>query len=382
MFGWDSDEMREKPLSPFFLLRNAIRYGKLWAGWSHRKGQHTIYGNDSAVCFTDMPIPAFIEAGIARSQKEEAMSPYGLVFRKSKLRRLGAKSAIYGLEETPRIHHDDHGRRFIDSTQLAPLEQYRFVSHFQTESKNVDWTHEREWRWPLRNGQLYESDKVLDMDEFEGLDLDDPRLSEIGVIVKNTEQAKKIERDILMKYDRGDVSRRHFSFVLALDEIESISSLKDPEILERILTACRVDIASYLIVPEEVRTEILSAADMIVKEINHTTPLVQARERGGCWLWLTDNTHIVTRAFLTTPHVKISKNGKYLVRINRFDPSRDLRQREEMTQRFAEKLMEKFGVNCGFFSVVNSNNPDDVPFHHGASDTSNYTNVSYNPEDY
>jgi hypothetical protein len=382
LFEWDSDEVRERPLSPFFLLRNALRYGKLWAGWSHRKGEHTIYGNDSAVCFTDMPIPAFIEAGTARSQKAEAMSPYGLVFIKSKLQRMGARPAIYGLEEPPRISHDDHGRRFIDTDQLPLLEQYRFVSHFQTEEKTSDWTHEREWRWPLRDGQLYESGETLQMDDFEGLDLDDPMLSGIGIIVKSTKQANKIERDILMKYDRGDIPQNHFSFIMALDEIESLSSLKDPRKLDQILAASKVDISSYLKVADDVRTEILNTADRFVQEIDSATPLSSQRERGGCWLWLTDNTHIVTRAFLTTRHVRITKNGKYLVNIQKFSTTRDLREREVMTQKFAEKLTQKYGVTCGFFSVENSFNPNNVPFHRGACDTSNYTNFSYHKEDY
>ena len=46
-------------LSPFFLLRCALRQGKLWATWSLRNGNRTIYGNDPAACFTEMPIAAF-----------------------------------------------------------------------------------------------------------------------------------------------------------------------------------------------------------------------------------------------------------------------------------------------------------------------------------
>lgn len=382
IFDWDSDEMREKPLSPFFLLRNAIRYGVLWAGWSHRKGKHTIYGNDSAVCFTEMPIPAFIEASLSRSEKEEAMSSYGLVFLKSKLLRLGTRKAIYGLDEPPRIHQDDYGRRFIDSQQLAPAEQYRFVSHYQSDESISDWTHEREWRWPLRNGQLYKSDKALEMNDFQGLDLNNPMLSQIGIIVKTTEQAKKIERDLLMKYDRGDVSLRHFSFLLALDTVESVELLKNPLILENKLTSSKVDLSPYLFMSKTESKEIRHFADMISKDIERATPIIPVKEKGGCWLWLTDNTHIATRAFLDTEHAHITKNGKYLVRNPHFKIPRDLRQREEMFQNFAEKLKDNFGVDCGFFSVSGSFDPNNVPFHHGASNTSHYMNCSYNSDDY
>lgn len=84
-------------LQPAFLLRHAIRMGRLYATWSIRKGRRTIHGKRPVVCFTEMPIAAFIEGGRFREAKGQAMSPYGLVFPKAAAFRTGARPVIYGL---------------------------------------------------------------------------------------------------------------------------------------------------------------------------------------------------------------------------------------------------------------------------------------------
>src|SRR4051812_46151197 len=90
-------ENTEALLSPLFLMRNAVRLDRLWATWSVRRGRRTIYGADPAVCFTEMPIAAFVEAGHARPKRGEVMGPYGLIFPKAAMFSLGARPVIYGL---------------------------------------------------------------------------------------------------------------------------------------------------------------------------------------------------------------------------------------------------------------------------------------------
>src|SRR5688572_14341225 len=81
--NWGPGEIVEDAaVTAFFLLRNAIRLQRLWATWSMRNGRRTVYGPHPAVCFTDMPIAAFIEAGEKRAAKGEAMSPIALVLPK------------------------------------------------------------------------------------------------------------------------------------------------------------------------------------------------------------------------------------------------------------------------------------------------------------
>jgi hypothetical protein len=83
---WGPGEIVEDDtVSPLFLLRNALRLQRLWATWSMRGGRRTVYGPNPAVCFTDMPIAAFIEAGRARAEKGEAMSPIALVLPKAEV---------------------------------------------------------------------------------------------------------------------------------------------------------------------------------------------------------------------------------------------------------------------------------------------------------
>src|SRR5579862_4500707 len=127
-WGPSSMENPDEPFSPFFLMRNAVRQGRLWATWSVRRRRRTIYGPDPAVCFTEMPIAAFVEAGLARAKRGEAMSPYGLVFPKTALFRLGARPVIYGLSGDVNTGIDGAGARMIASTQLPPREQFRYVT--------------------------------------------------------------------------------------------------------------------------------------------------------------------------------------------------------------------------------------------------------------
>lgn len=84
-------------LPAIFLLRASLRNGRLWATWSFRKGVRTIYGPHPAICFTEMPIAAFLEAGHDRRAKGQAMSPFALVFPKDTLHCIGARPVIYGL---------------------------------------------------------------------------------------------------------------------------------------------------------------------------------------------------------------------------------------------------------------------------------------------
>jgi hypothetical protein len=60
---WDAESLTEDTgLSPFFMLRCAVRQARLWATWSFRNGRRTIYGPNPAICFTEMPLAAFLES--------------------------------------------------------------------------------------------------------------------------------------------------------------------------------------------------------------------------------------------------------------------------------------------------------------------------------
>ena len=208
--GWGPGEIVEDDfVTAFFLLRNTIRLGRLWATWSMRKGRRTVYGPDPAVCFTDMPIAAFIEAGEARESRGEAMSPLALVLPKDRVRAAGALPVIYGLSGTNALPAGDDGEPRIMPTSILPeVEQFRYVTLGTYGS--IDWTHEREWRWPYR-GRLPEFDGTppADGEDLPGLDLGFPGM---GVIVSTSNQAEKVLHDILVLKDQGAAG--HYSFVL------------------------------------------------------------------------------------------------------------------------------------------------------------------------
>ncbi|ECB5900491.1 cytoplasmic protein, partial [Salmonella enterica subsp. enterica serovar Newport] len=49
-----------------YLLRLSLRSHKIFSSWSYRNGQRTVYGDSPVVCFTDMPIAAYLETGVRR----------------------------------------------------------------------------------------------------------------------------------------------------------------------------------------------------------------------------------------------------------------------------------------------------------------------------
>ncbi len=147
---WGGENFVEDTVfSPMFLLRIAIRHGHLWATWSLRKDVRTIYGPHPAICFTEMPTAAFLEASVVRQKQGQKISSFALTFPKDQMFSLGARPVIYGLS----IPHSlpsgaDGGPRTMDPTLLPLHEQYRYVTYSPGGSYRVDWTHEREWRWP------------------------------------------------------------------------------------------------------------------------------------------------------------------------------------------------------------------------------------------
>ncbi len=218
-----------------YLLRAALRNGRLWATWSKRGTARTIFGPNPAVCFTEMPIAALLEAGQARRAKGEAMSPFALAFPKEALHKLGARPAIYGLSSDTRPPDGtDGGPRLLPEVSLPLIEQYRYVSHFYGQKKTVDWTHEREWRWPYR-GEIKSADVAYDMDgippadwrDIPGLDFYEEGILGIGVIVETEGQANKIISDMLTLVDRGDAIDKTFGFVLVRSRLPSTVRLRD-----------------------------------------------------------------------------------------------------------------------------------------------------------
>ncbi|WP_291716375.1 DUF4427 domain-containing protein [Magnetospirillum sp. 64-120] len=349
-------------LSPFFLLRNAVRLGRIWATWSFRKGRRTIYGPHPAVCFTEMPLGAFIEAGEGRQAKGEAMSPYALVFPKAPLHARGARPVIYGLSESPYIPNGQGGgERLIPDDALPRLEQYRYVTH--APDARIDWTHEREWRWPFRGSLPYSEDGISHGSEIPGFEIDQQNFDGIGAVVKTVEQAHRLIYDILTITDREPSGFCQYEFVVARENINDLSALRDPQYSEGLIASSSFSLREFFNLPRMRISELVANYMSLMRSVSASPPPAHAyaHETGGCWLWLTDNRQPLVRALLAENLAHVNQDGRYLVDLPEFDIKFSLRQREEMTKILANLLQQNAGVSATYHSVLNSHDPNGVP---------------------
>ena len=384
-WSFASIETWDDPFSPFFLMRNTVRQGRLWATWSARGGRRTIYGPDPAVCFTDMPIAAFVEGGLARAARGEAMSPYGLILPKRAMFAAGARPVIYALSGEVSVTNGD-GARLIASHQLPLAEQYRYVTYDPTAPRPIDWTHEREWRWPLRDAPPPDPETEglpPNIDDLHGLELDQPGLAGLGAIVKTSRQAEQLVYDILTKIDRGDINENQYDFVLALDAVGNVADLRDRAALEEAIDAARIDLSSFFQVRKARAKAMKAEVVRLVRSVEADAEAPEYGEFGGCWLWITDTTHEVTRALLREGEITVTRVGKYLLGLHEFSDERGMRQRRDMTLELARRLAARFGLSATYLSVLGKDDPDAVPFYNGDElDNEKFYNYSNNEDDY
>jgi hypothetical protein len=364
--GWHS-LYADTHLPAIFMLRAALRNGRLWATWSYRGNVRTIYGPDPAVCFTDMPIAAFVEASQLRHARGEAMGEVALVFPKSEMRRLGSLPVVYGLSQEPAAWPRGlgGGPRIFPSDALPLVEQYRYVSDVSSKGQQIDWTHEREWRWPFRGEvpQPQVEGSFGEWSEIPGLDFYLAGISGIGAIVKTRAQAELVIRDMLALVDAGIAQEYTFSFVLVSDELPSVHNIQERQQLAAALQAATIDLDPYFAKNPRVINEMNQRFAQEVAAIEQQAGPEQYGEFGGCWLWLHDGTSPLARSLLHAGRVSVTKEGRYLAHLYEYSDGRSLHQREAMTQQLSHTIRAQFGVECCYFSVLNSDDPDTVPFY-------------------
>ncbi|MER8731109.1 DUF4427 domain-containing protein [Mesorhizobium sp. M1227] len=264
------------------------------------------------------------------------------------------------------------------------MAQYRHVTYNPVSPKPIDWTHEREWRWPLRNAPALDpNDLPPDIDNLPGLELDGPILNGIGAVVKTATQAERLICDILTQVDRGDVNEHRYEFVLALDSIASMADIRDREALEDAIDAGRIDLAPYFAISKDRAEELSEQFRQLVKSVEEKAGPPESGEIGGCWLWITDNEHEMTPALLRYNFARVTKEGNYIVELYEYSDLRSLAQREEMTLKLAERLEGEHGVHATYFSVLASDDPNGVPLYNGDElDNRKYYNFSDDADDY
>lgn len=367
-FGFNNFVEGEK-YPAFFLLRMAIRMHRLCATWSVRGKDRLIYGPLPAVCFSEMPLAAFLESSRKREMAGEKMSSYGLTFSKIGLHERGANPVIYGLtNRNARGYYHENGTRLLNEACLPLDEQYRYVVYNPAPHVKIDWTHEREWRWPFMGdfdkvtAELKEFGVISDARDIPGLDIASKQLVSIGVVVKTKEEAEYVTHDILTLIDRKDVGRNHFHHVLVTDLLPPTAELYDPANVQKATYKTVVDFDEHFDFPKrevkKAEAEFAEWAATIEKNTDAMLPGLQ----GGCWLWLLDNSHPFVRCLLQSGRVTVNKEGRYLANLVEFDSSRSITQRQEMAQKIAAKVRKKYDIPCDYFSVMGAYGIDDVPF--------------------
>jgi hypothetical protein len=367
--SWGFTNIAEEEKYPsLFLLRCAIRHCRLWATWSYRNGSRTIYGPYPATCFTEMPIAAFIEASKNRAAKKEKISIYALIFKKIEMYKLGARPVIYGLsgKSSPPVHYNGW-ERIIDPKYLPLREQYRYVA-FNPLSL-IDWTHEREWRLPyyedisnyLRDLEIFGF--VSEVKDIPSFQIKSALFSEIGVIVNKKVELPLIIHDILSLIDRSVIDKDTYTYIICNELINDVILLRDPEKEKELINKSIIDIADYFVVNKERDLTYLRMIKDIEKSIEDSAGDIESGEFGRCWLWIYDIQHPFTRALINQNEIIVNQTGRYLYFPSYFSDARSLRQKKEMVNKFAILVKEKLDVECGYFAVLNSDNPDEVPFY-------------------
>lgn len=371
-----------------FLLRCAVRSHRLWATWSVRGGVRTIYGSYPAVCFSEMPLAAFLESSLAREAAGQAMSSYALTFPKSSMHALGAMPVIYGLTDKSFVlpKGAGGGARILPETQLPTQEQYRYVTFSPSGYYRVDWSHEREWRWPFRGdmskveAELSEFGVVSEAVDIPGLDFSDSRLKGIGIIVKTTEDARKLKYDVLSLVDQGAVPRDHFEHMLVLDLLPPTGTLYRPDQVSAAIQDAVLDFSSFFNLNEKDVSECVEDFSRRVRALEDgaSDESTERKEKGGCWLWFHDNADPYVRALVQGGRVTVNTEGRYVASLEEMDARRSLRDREALTKRLAADIYSELRVPCGPFSVLNSNDPNEVPFYiDGEPEDDLYHNTEY-----
>ncbi|MEX1365611.1 MAG: hypothetical protein AB1Z98_20960 [Nannocystaceae bacterium] len=130
--------------------------GALEPDWSIRTragssaSEKTVFGRRPVVCFSEMPIMAFCEYLEARSP-DGNISGYGVLLHKKQVFAEGGRPVIYDSEPAELTSSDsgyDSSYRLLKESRFSEDLQYRVVATNLGAERTLDWTHEREWRWP------------------------------------------------------------------------------------------------------------------------------------------------------------------------------------------------------------------------------------------
>jgi hypothetical protein len=193
------------------------------------------------------------------------VSPYAIMLRKSQAFAVGARPVLYGLsDDAARAEMRSDGTRRFSSANLPDLEQYRYVAFNAAGDGTLDWTHEREWRWPNSKFSRFKSYDIPEEDspqyaawnawndareadrfDGDGLCLDSGDFAGIGFLVKHEKQVKLLTHDILRLVDADVVPKSLFSFILQLDLLPAPETLMTPESVASAIEAATISLEPF-----------------------------------------------------------------------------------------------------------------------------------------
>ncbi|WP_339443028.1 DUF4427 domain-containing protein [Pseudomonas hunanensis] len=360
-------------LDSLFLMRCALRHNKIFATWSYRNERPTIYGRSPAVCFTDMPLAAFVQASNERQARGENVGRYAFMIPKTAMFSIGARPVIYGLSQDARERRDTHCFRVLEADVLPIGEQYRYVAYSIGDVRTIDWTHEREWRWCYQGDESHfapDGELVETLAEMPGLSLGNSGITGMGVLVQEREDVPKIVYDILTLVDAGIISQSMISFVIPLCDVEQHGAIQDPSRVSDLINAHSIDLSDYFSISEARVDEINNEVDCIIRSITMSVgdESIERGEGGGkSWVWLPDNTSDLVRALIASDRLIVSTEGRYLLDISSFD-SVPYGLEEHYCKCVALGLATEFEVNATYFTVQGSESCDGIPYYMGLDD--------------
>lgn len=359
-------------LDALFLMRCAIRHQKLCASWSYRGGVNTIYGKSPAICFTDMPLAAFLQTSKERISRGENIGRYALMLPKIAMFSSGTRPVIYSLSSECINFLPSSGKERIISPDLLPLnEQYRCVTYNPNAIRPIDWTHEREWRWPYKrditdfNISLEKYGCTDDLETYPGLKFSEINTSGAGILVHDESDFRKVIYDVLTLVDRKLINENFFKFIIQTNKLTSHLDLIDPKDLSKLINDNIIDLSIYFNVDRINAKKLCKEIKIIFsKEIKDFNQLSDSfpRENGKSWVWILDNQTKITRELISEDMISVNKEGRYLIEVEGIE-SMPLRKQEKICKNIAHTLSEKYSQKFIYFSVQGTNNYDEVPFY-------------------
>lgn len=328
----------DEDASAFSVLKKILHDGFIHSSWSIRNGRPSVYGPNSAVCFTEMPLYALVDYARVRGEKSGYVGNYGIAFRRNELFAAGARPVIYGLsgefKETDNLNGIYQGRLLDPSCGIGVLEQYRYVSTLLPKKYGltIDWTHEREWRWALPNDRL----GVPGLPFFLSKDYAD-FFTEVIIIVGTDEEQENILLHLKNLYDSGcrntgfDYNKEMISSakVLSLEAIANADNIDFHTMKIEDLPMKQLRIMPEFNVSDEllskVKVTIAKASEIsvsAVKEYLKTHP--EFDEQKGWYGFANVCTYEiseVTQALLQIKAANAYSDGDYLISVNQYRTS-------------------------------------------------------------